>query len=123
MLARWVFEPECFICHYPALMGYHPACVLRSAKVNVPGDKSVVCEHCPFRSDRPNWMDKGRLLLNRLRVGLLFELREGRKARPCGGAAICIVGGQPGLVMSPAELDEVRPVKDATEAWEAYNAG
>ena len=49
----------CFICLKPSESGYHEVCIEISARIPSRSVTScaVPCGHCPFRKDRPVWMD------------------------------------------------------------------
>lgn len=118
---------HCFICRLPAAGGYHLECVVRNA-YSVPKPAAIcsaVCLHCPFRRDRPNWMDEGRLMLNRLRMENGISQHCHMAANQfhdaiCLGAERCLAGGDD-LIYSPQELLQLEPCP-SDRMLEVYNA-
>lgn len=114
-------QPKCFVCDQTALMGYHPLCVLNSALATAISTKlcKEVCVTCPFRKGTV-WMDRGRLLLNRLRVKYstvqdchetYYNWLNDPQWNPinlCRGNLICLDGGDD-EVYSPGEFERVKP--------------
>ena len=75
-------------------------------------DKTVPCLHCPYRKDRPNWMDQIRTFFNvcliRRRVAQDCHMCA---SQVCYGAVKCLQGGDDQIV-SPHEL-ATRPASHA----------
>ena len=73
------------------------------------------CLHCPYRKDRPNWMDKLRTLFNVTYIhrgktqGCHMALKSGKNYE-CFGARVCLDGGNDQIV-SPHEL-RTRPFSE-----------
>lgn len=108
---------HCPICTRESLMGFHPLCILKSARINPIEkiDRSVpTCPRCPFRKDKPGWMDKGRILMNLLRLKFgttqcCHHDPHGTEGSLCGGFQRCRIGGDENT-LSPEELKNLEPV-------------
>ena len=84
--------------------------MIRSVIVPVHGiTRPTVCHHCPFRKDRPFWLDLGRKLINmlRLKMGKQQHCHMAR-ASVCRGLQVCRDGGN-AQVLSMAEFIQQRP--------------
>ena len=75
-------DPRCISCSLllespgDQKRGIHATCLRQIGKIQISAPlRAEVCLHCPFRKDRPFWMDMGRKLMNlaRLRWGIVQE--------------------------------------------------
>lgn len=94
-------DETCIFCRTPALMGFHPRCVLKAARVSFaklhPEARiQPVCKHCPFRKKSSQWLDQARWVLNKLRLkfGSVQNCHK-HPERLCGGNWMTLRGGSP----------------------------